>query len=398
MIDNAISVKQLNLYVKSLLEGDKRLNRVTVVGELSNFKNQYSSGHWYFTLKDSDAAIRCVMFKSSANRVAFVPKDGDKVIINGNISLYEKDGTYQLYASDMAQFGEGESALQFKLIAEKLKNEGLFDESTKRPIFKFPKRIAVVTSATGAAVHDICTTLEKRMPSCEVVLCPVTVQGDTAAQSMIKTLDRIYDLNGIDTIIIGRGGGSSEDLSCFNDEMLARKVYESPVPVISAVGHEVDTTICDYVADARAATPTGAAVIATEDMSDYIDGIKQLRLRLLRQINAIIGNYELRYKAAAERGVLVNASEYIDRKMQTLDYLSKDLEGYMTAVLQDKEKNFCMLVSKLEALSPLKVLKRGFSVATGKNGAVLSVNEVDVGDKLSIRFSDGTVKCEVIEK
>lgn len=397
MIDNTISVKQLNLYVKSLIESDRRLNKVTVLGELSNFKNHYSSGHWYFTLKDNDASVRCVMFKSFALKVGFEPKDGDSVIVSGHISLYEKDGQYQFYVDSLIPYGEGDLSLKFKMLFEKLKSEGLFDEENKRPICKYPKRIAVITSATGAAVHDICSTLEKRMPSCEVILCPVAVQGGQAAKEMVKTLDRVYALNGVDTIIIGRGGGSAEDLSAFNDEELARKVYESPFPVISAVGHEVDFTICDYVSDARAATPTGAAVIACEDMSAKKEIFGSLSTRLKRKIGDIVRNYELRIKSAASSRVISNATEFIDRKMQTIDYLTKDINNAILKTLNDGEKKFDLCLNKLDGLSPLKTLKRGYSVVTGKNGIVSKTTDVQIGEKINIRLADGSIKCEVKE-
>lgn len=397
MLDSAISVKQLNLYVKSLIESDKRLNRVTVLGEISNFKNHFSSGHWYFTLKDNDAMVRCVMFKNSAVKVNFEAQDAISVLVSGHISLYEKDGQYQFYVDTMHPFGEGDLSLKFKLLFEKLKSEGLFDEENKRPICKHPKRIAVITSATGAAVHDICSTLEKRMPSCEIVLCPVSVQGELAAKDMVKTLDRVYALENIDTVIIGRGGGSAEDLSAFNDEELARKIYESPFPVISAVGHEVDFTICDYVSDARAATPTGAAVIASEDMSENKEMLKSLSVRLATRMQGLMQNYELRLKSAAASRVIVNACEYIDKKMQTLDYLTKDADNAIEKILSNSEKVFDSLVVKLDGLSPLKILKRGYGVVSGENGTVTSVNDVKTGENIKIRLTDGTINCEVKE-
>ncbi len=397
MLDSAISVKQLNLYVKSLIESDKRLNRVTVLGEISNFKNHFSSGHWYFTLKDNDAMVRCVMFKNSAIKVNFEAQDGISVLVSGHISLYEKDGQYQFYVDTMIPYGEGDLSLKFKLLFDKLKSEGLFDEENKRPICKHPKRIAVITSATGAAVHDICSTLEKRMPSCEIVLCPVSVQGELAAKDMVKTLDRVYALENIDTVIIGRGGGSAEDLSAFNDEELARKIYESPFPVISAVGHEVDFTICDYVSDARAATPTGAAVIASEDMSENKEMLKSLSVRLATRMQGLMQNYELRLKSAAASRVIVNACEYIDKKMQTLDYLTKDADNAIEKILSNSEKVFDSLLVKLDGLSPLKILKRGYGVVSGENGTVTSVNDVKTGENIKIRLTDGTINCEVKE-
>ena len=264
----ALTVKQLNLFVKSLIEGDVRLNNVTVTGEISNFKNHYQSGHFYFTLKDEDAQIRCVMFRAYACRVPFSVKDGLKVALRGRVSLYEKDGQYQFYAEEMHEQGLGDISLQFQQIKERLANECLFDEQNKRPLPKFPKRIAIITSDTGAAVQDILNITARRFPLCEIMLCPVAVQGENAVPTMLDALERVYTLSNCDAIIIGRGGGSIEDLWAFNSEVLARKIYESPIPVISAVGHETDFTICDFVADLRAPTPSAAAELVVPDANE----------------------------------------------------------------------------------------------------------------------------------
>ncbi|MBO4433606.1 MAG: exodeoxyribonuclease VII large subunit, partial [Clostridia bacterium] len=267
MENTAITVKQLNTYVKNLLESDVHLTYLSVSGEISNFKNHYSSGHWYFTLKDKDAQVRCVMFNSYASRVAFEVEDGAQVILKGRVSLYERDGQYQFYAEEILPLGEGDLALAFNRLKDKLQKEGLFDPEHKRPLVRFPGKIAVITSDTGAAVRDIINILSKRYPICDVLLCPVAVQGDLAAKSMIDALKIVYTRDDVDTIIIGRGGGSLEDLWAFNDESLARKIFESPIPVISAVGHETDFTICDFVADIRASTPSHAAELAVPDIS-----------------------------------------------------------------------------------------------------------------------------------
>ena len=397
-MNSAISVKQLNLYVKSIIEGDKRLNLISVEGEISNFKNHYASGHWYFTVKDSDASVKCVMFRGSASRVTFVPKDGMRVVITGRVSLYEKDGQYQFYADSMVPFGEGDLALTFRIIKEKLEKEGLFDESEKRPINKTPKRIAVVTSDTGAAVHDICTTLESRMPSCEIVLCPVTVQGENAPKNIINTLERVYALSGIDTIIIGRGGGSAEDLAPFNDEMLARKIYESPIPVISAIGHETDFTICDYVADLRAATPTAAAMLAVQDVSEVLLKIKQYKNRLITLSGMIFDKYRYRLESVLNSSVLKKPDEIIDRKLETVDYLTGRLKTALDTKFTKSESKLLKSIASLDALSPLKTLSRGFSYATKDNKPITGINEIAVGDNILLKFADGNAVCEVKEK
>ena len=397
-MNNTVSVKQLNLYVKSVIEGDKRLNFISVEGELSNFKNHFASGHWYFTIKDSEASVKCVMFRSSAQRVTFLPQDGMRVVIAGRVSLYEKDGQYQFYADNMVPFGEGDLALAFKLTKEKLEKEGLFDTAHKRPINKNPKRIAAITSDTGAAVHDICTTLESRMPSCEIVICPVLVQGKTAAKGIIDMLDRVYALDGIDTIIIGRGGGSAEDLAPFNDEMLARKIYESPVPVISAVGHETDFTICDFVSDLRAATPTAAAVLATNDVFEIVVRIKQYKNRLFGAFGMIFDRYRYRLEAVLNSSVFKKPTDITDRKLETVDYLTNRLKTAIETKLTKSESELLKNIASLDALSPLKTLSRGFSYATKDNRPITAVSDIAVGDNISLRFADGSAVCEVKEK
>ena len=334
----ALSVRQLNLYVRSLLEGDVRLNDVLVAGELSNFKNHYASGHLYFTLKDNDAAIRCVMFRFNAARLKFEPRDGMAVILRGKVSVYEKDGQYQFYAEDMMPDGIGDIALAFEQIKEKLQNEGLFDEDSKRPIPKFPRRIAVVTSDTGAAVRDIMNILSRRWKPAQAVLCPVAVQGENAVPDMLNTLDRLYKLSGIDLIIIGRGGGSIEDLWAFNSEELARKIYEAPVPVISAVGHETDFTICDFVADLRAPTPSAAAELAVPDISEIENQLENFKIRLKGGLEAKYNYLKLRLDNCRDSAVLKNPQNYIiDRRTEYLDRVTERIFNKSKVTLSDAE-------------------------------------------------------------
>ena len=276
-----ITVRQLNLFVRSLLDGEPRLSDVAVIGEISNFKNHYSSGHWYFTLKDNDATVRCVMFKGNAQKVKFAPSDGMQVILRARASVYEKDGQFQLYAEEMLPAGDGGIALAFEQIKQKLASEGLFDEQNKRKLPAFPNRIAVVTSDTGAAVRDIINVITRRYPLCDIMLCPVAVQGEQAVPDMLDALERIYSLSSVDLIIIGRGGGSVEDLWAFNSEALARKIYESPIPVISAVGHETDFTICDFVSDLRAPTPSAAAELAVPDFKDLKSVLNDITMLMI---------------------------------------------------------------------------------------------------------------------
>ncbi|MBR6565165.1 MAG: exodeoxyribonuclease VII large subunit [Clostridia bacterium] len=391
-----VSVRQLNLYAKSLIEGDLRLNDVYVTGEISNFKNHYASGHLYFTLKDNDAAIRCVMFKGYTSQIRFRVEDGLKVILRGRVSIYEKDGQFQFYAQEMHADGLGDISLQFEQIKEKLSKEGLFSDESKRAIPRFPKRIAVVTSETGAAVQDIMNILSRRWKLSEIMLCPVLVQGENAANDMIKTLDRIYKLSNCDLIIIGRGGGSIEDLWAFNNEALARKIYESPIPVISAVGHETDFTICDFVADLRAPTPSAAAELAVPDSQEYL-----LKLN----------EYSNRFKTALKSKLDLNKSKYLS--LANSLYLNKPLQALLEKPAQEVDSLYdCLLrsfeakvsnykarlsqnLTALDALSPLKVLARGYSVAKVSGKTLTSVKNAKIGDNLTLRVSDGILECEI---
>jgi exodeoxyribonuclease VII large subunit len=394
-----VSVKQLNLYAKSLIEGDLRLNDIYVKGEISNFKNHYASGHLYFTLKDNDAAIRCVMFKGYTNQIKFKVEDGLKVIIRGRVSIYEKDGQFQLYAQEMHPDGLGDISLQFEQIKQKLQNEGLFDADSKRPIPKFPKRIAVVTSETGAAVQDIINVLSRRWKLCEIMLCPVLVQGENAAGDMISTLERIYALSDCDLIIIGRGGGSIEDLWAFNNEALARKIYESPIPVISAVGHETDFTICDFVADLRAPTPSAAAELAVPDQNEYLLKLQSYLIRLKTSLQNKLELNKSKYSLLANSVYLKKPIQAIlEKPLQEID----DINDKLLQTYQNKINNYKLRLSQdfatLDALSPLKVLARGYSVAEVDGKPITSVNLVAVGDKINLRVNDGTLLCEIKEK
>lgn len=399
MLKSALTVRQLNLYVRSLIEGDARLSNVLVSGELSNFKNHYASGHLYFTLKDREASIRCVMFRSFAERIKFKPLDGLKVVLRGRVSIYEKDGQYQFYAEEMLPEGVGDIALGFEQVKAKLETEGLFDQSTKRPLPKFPKRIAVVTSDTGAAVKDIMNILSRRWSLAEIVLCSVAVQGEQAVPEMLSALDRLYSLSGIDVIIIGRGGGSAEDLWAFNSEQLARKIYESPVPVISAVGHETDFTICDFVADLRAPTPSAAAELAVPD-------INEISSKLNRYENSLKSFLENKYQFSFTRlEALLNAfcmknpTDFIvGRSYERLDRLTDKLSQAANRTLDSADRSFVSLTARLDALSPLKVLSRGYAAVSKDNGTVNSVTQAQKGDILDVSLTDGTLICVVKDK
>ena len=394
----ALTVKQLNLYVRSLIEGDPRLAGVLVQGEISNFKNHYSSGHFYFTLKDSYASVRCVMFRTFASAVRFSPEDGMQVIIRGKVSLYEKDGQYQLYAEEIYPCGAGESALLFEQIKAKLESEGLFDAARKKPLPAFPEKIAVVTSDTGAAVQDKINILSRRWKLSEIILCPVSVQGENAVREMLTALDRIYSIRGVDLIIIGRGGGSAEDLQAFNSEELARKVAGSPVPVISAVGHETDFTICDFAADMRAPTPSAAAELAVPDCKDIVLILEKYRRFLSQSLSSKYSVCKAKLDKNTNSFVIKNPREFlINRRYIELDRLYDRLKNTACGSVENMKTKFSSAAAKLETLSPLKVLSRGYAAVEKDGGRISSVKDVSAGQEISVRLYDGVIKSNIIE-
>lgn len=395
MMLNSITVSQLNNYVKALVENDIRLTHINLSGEISNFKNHFSSGHWYFTLKDANASIRCVMFRSSASRVKFNVCDGISVILKGKVSLYEKDGQYQFYAEEMHSVGDGDLALQYKQVKEKLEKEGLFDQSTKRKLVKYPKKIAVITSDTGAAIQDILNITSSRYPCCKIIMCPVLVQGESAANDMVKTLNKVYSLDDIDCIIIGRGGGSAEDLHCFNDESLARKIYESPFPVISAVGHETDFTICDFVADVRASTPSHAAELAVPDMNDILLSIDLLQKQINNSVSYKYDSYYAKNDFIKSKFKYQYIKKAIDEKQFKLNETSNKIVARLDYILQNKYLNTSSLISRIDALSPLKIMSKGFSIVYKNNCNISDASELCVDDCININFSKGSADCIV---
>ena len=397
MDTGTITVKQLNLYVKSLVESDARLYNVAVCGEISNFKNHYASGHWYFTLKDSDAQIRCVMFAGYTSRVLFRVEDGMRVIIKGRVSIYERDGQYQFYAEEMHADGEGDLAVAFNRLKEKLEKEGLFAAENKRPLKPFPEKIAVLTSDTGAALRDILNITGSRYPLCKILICPVSVQGENAVGSMITMLEKVYTRDDIDTIIIGRGGGSLEDLWAFNNENLARKIYESPIPVISAVGHETDFTICDFVADVRAATPSHAAQLAVPDIDALFNLLSSYKSNFQ---NLIFSRYELansRYKLAVSSRFFASPQVIFQELMLKTDAISEKIRSFYNSLIANYEKEFSAVLLKLDALSPLKTLSRGYAAVTRNDKRIASVADLSENEDIDLRFADGQARCRVTE-
>lgn len=398
-MQKAITVSQLNFYIRSLLEGDTRLSSVSVSGEISNFKLHYGSGHIYFTLKDSGGALKCVMFRANAARLRCQLKDGMKVLCRGRVSVYERDGTYQLYAEDITPDGEGDLMAALEKIKQSLEAQGLFDVSRKKRLPRFPKTIAVITSNTGAAVRDIINVLNRRWPLARVVLVPALVQGADAPKSLISALDRAESSSGADVIIIGRGGGSMEDLWCFNDEDLARRIAKCSIPVISAVGHETDFTICDFVSDMRAPTPSAAAEIAVPDIEEMRSAVSGLAHHIKTRTSDCLRTAELKMQKVGESEAFKNPYRFIaERRTERLKLLNISIKNNFHKLFTEKEKRFSVTAATIDSLSPLKIMARGFiSVQTGEK-SVRSVEDFAVGDILTLRLADGRAECEVKSK
>lgn len=391
-----ISVTELNLYIKDKIESDFLLRGILVRGEISNFK-RYSSGHCYFTLKDEACAVRAVMFKFDALSLNFQPTDGMKVIALGRAGVYERDGQYQLYVSQMRQDGLGSLYEAYENLKAKLNAEGLFDENKKRPIPEFPNRIGVITSPTGAAVRDIINITGRRYPSAEVVVYPAIVQGSESVPTLLAGLNYFGYTKLTDVIIIGRGGGSIEDLWSFNDERVVRAVAASPVPVISAVGHETDFTLCDFAADLRAPTPSAAAECATPDREQLTERIAQTKSRLTVLTEKEISARKDKLKRLSSSRVLTDPQNFIlDRKV-ALDIITEKLTDKLKIQIQNKKTELKEHTATLNALNPLSVLSRGYSAAFDENGNVIkSINQIKNGEKISTKVSDGTIISTVM--
>lgn len=389
------TVSQLNNYVKTMIDSDPCLTYIYVVGEISNFTNHYKTGHFYLTLKDSSSAIKAVMFRSNAARIKFEPQNGMKVICRGRASLFERDGSFQFYIDEMQPDGAGALQVAFEQLCEKLKNEGLFDEAHKKPIPKFPERIAVITSPTGAAVQDIKNVISRRCPCVEVVMCPVLVQGDGAAAQLCEAVEKVNELNCADVIIIGRGGGSIEDLWAFNDETLARTIFNSKIPMISAVGHEIDFTVCDFVSDLRAPTPSAGAELAVPDINDVRFMLSRLEGGVLSAYGNRISNLRSRVKLSAESYVLKNPENYISALRERLNLNSTKMKSSYSNRLSESREAFAALCAKLDAMSPLATIARGYSVAYVDKKPIKSVDEVNLNDCLNVKLVDGVINCTV---
>lgn len=393
-----ISVSQLNKYVKSLLEGDPRLAGIYISGEISNFTHHYQSGHLYMTLKDESAAVKAVMFRGSASKLVFKPENGMKVIVRARVSLYENTGAYQLYIEEMQPDGVGALQIAFEQLKKRLAAEGLFDDSRKRPLPRYPMRVGVITSPTGAAVRDIFNVLGRRFPLARVVFCPVLVQGEGAAPSIAEAIRRFNERQAADVLIVGRGGGSIEDLWAFNEELVARAVAGSAIPVISAVGHETDFTICDFVADLRAPTPSAAAELAVPDALRLQTQLHGMSDRLALGCRGVLTDAARRLELVKQKRCLSEPGYYTEEQAMRLDYLTRRFASAARQPLSTADSRLAAAAAKLDALSPLKVLKRGFAIGYGADGQMLhSVEQVSPGDDIRLQLADGQVACRVNE-
>ncbi len=393
-----LTVTELNGVIKDIVDSCHVLTNVCVKGELSNYKI-YPSGHHYFTLKDSQSSLKCVMFKSSASKLRFRPESGMGVTAFGRISVYPRDGAYQLYCTDITPEGIGDLQVAYEQLKKKLEAEGLFDPSHKKKLPPFPKRIAIITSSAGAAVHDMIRILGHRWPMTEVVLLPVRVQGVEAPPEIVGAIRYANKHKVADLIITGRGGGSIEDLWAFNDERVARAIYESELPVISAVGHEPDVTISDFVADRRASTPSNAAEIAVPDKAEIEELLLSLRIRSSQAQNKQLSRYRTQLDALKCRKVMTDPMSYVEAKRMELDYVQSKLISAADSKNAALRHELVRLASSLDAMSPLKVLSRGYCIAETPDGAILkSTDDVDINDRLNLTVSDGSIECLVWKK
>ena len=417
-MNNYISVNALTRYIKYKLDNDVNLQEVYLKGEISNFK-RHSRGHFYFTIKDEESRISAIMFASSTKNVTFEPQDGMKVLIKGKVSVFEPSGNYQIYVSEMKEDGIGNLYALYEKLKKDLQKEGLFDESHKKQIPKIPKRIGVITAPTGAAIRDIISTINRRYPLCEVILFPSLVQGKEAKDDIVKNI-KIADTYDLDTLIVGRGGGSIEDLWAFNEEIVARAIYECATPVISAVGHEIDFTIADFVADKRAATPTGAAEIAVPSKIDLINLIKQYEIRLNKNVKNLIDNNKSLLNKIRESYILKNPMAIYEIKEQKL---SNNIEKLNSIIFTEIERNktklelikksyilqnpnkiyenktikYNSLIEKLTVLNPFNTLKRGYAIVKKNDKVSSTIKNINKNDEIKIDLKDGSILSKVIE-
>ncbi len=393
---NPITVTDLNKYIKGRIDNDEMLNNVLVKGEISNFKNHYT-GHMYFTLKDENSLIKCVMFKTYTTHLSFMPKDGMKVIVLGGVSVFERDGVYQIYAKAMKEDGLGNLYVAYEELKNKLSNEGLFDEKYKKPIPFMPKTIGVLTSNTGAVIRDIINVSTRRNPNVNIRLYPVPVQGNGAGEKIAEGIEFMNKNKLADVLIIGRGGGSIEDLWPFNEEVVARAIFNSEIPIISAVGHETDFTIADFVADLRAPTPSAAAELAVANIDDVKETLKAYNNRYKVSLKKKIALMKMSYEKCMTRQAFRNPTQKINEQYMLIDMKVKSLQNSILIKIKEDKTKFVKEVAKLDALSPLKTLTRGYSIISKQDGRIAKeVKDLSQGEKVSVRLSDGSVDAQVL--
>ncbi len=391
-----ISVSALNRYVKSILDADSNIQSVYIKGQISNFKNHYQTGHFYFSLKDEKAQVRAVMFRSANQKLKFTPENDMSVIVRARVSIYEVSGDYQIYVDDMQPDGVGALALAFEQLRKKLAAEGLFDAEHKKKIPAFPKKVGVVTSESGAAVRDIINVISRRYPVCEIILYPVAVQGSTAAEQIARAIAYLNREDAADVLIVGRGGGSIEDLWAFNEEATARAVYESRIPVISAVGHETDFTICDYVADLRAPTPSAAAELAVPDIRELRNIFYTYGQRLSKGIETRLEENAQRLNNLRIRLASQSPASYIENLMLRLDRVSGSMQSAYEKEINSKKAGLEILAERLSQSDPLKILSKGYGIVTKGADVITDCSELESGDIIKLRLYNGEKECEVL--
>lgn len=395
--DSALTVSQLNTYVKMMFDSDSRLKRICVVGEISNFVNHYKTGHCYFSLKDEKSAVKAVMFAGSVQYLKFRPENGMRVYITGRVSVFERDGVYQIYAESMEPEGVGALMIAFEQLKKKLTAEGLFDNSNKKPLPQFPQKIGVVTSPVGAALQDIINVLSRRYPIAEIVFCPVAVQGVNCASENIKAINQLNTKNDIDLIIMGRGGGSVEDLWGYNDEQLVRAVASSKIPIISGVGHETDFTLCDFASDMRAPTPSAAAEIAVPDIEELYQLTDNLIFRADNAVDNYINTKKDYAKHLAMQLSLLDPRRIIENRSGEILSINKRLDIAINGIFAKNEAKLSVLSEKLKLLNPLFMIEKGYIPVYSDKKRVFEVNQLQKGDTITLNFVDGQAVCDVVD-
>ena len=395
--DSALTVSQLNMYIKMMFESDIRLQKVLLIGEISNFVNHYKTGHCYFSLKDDSCGIKAVMFAGNARKLKFVPENGMRVYVSGRVSVFERDGVYQIYVDSMEPEGAGALMAAFNQLKDRLEKEGLFSPERKKPLPEFPNKIGVITSASGAAFHDIVTVMSRRYPLGEIIFYPAAVQGPECGRYNVKALREMNKREDIDVIILGRGGGSAEDLWGYNDESLVREIANSKIPVVTGIGHEIDFTLSDFAADVRAATPSAAAEIVTPDITELYQWTDSLIFRLENAASSIIEKLEDTLKNSAERLKYSDPVNKIEKQSKDIELMKSRLETAVSVYLGNAEKQLAVADEKLKMLSPVKMLQKGYAMIFRDDTKIKSAAEISENDLIKVMFSDGTASCRIEE-